>query len=273
MDHTDLGRWIASYAAAWEERDPDAVAPLFSDDATYRSVIFNEAHQGRVGVHSYWTSATSYSSEISVRMGTPIADGDRVALEWWTTMIDEGEEITLPGVLLLLFDPSGRCTSLREYWAFQPGHAEPYDGWGEVSPGDTERTRADQERWADGYRSAWLAGDAEAAAELCAEDVIYRTEVLRPPTIGREAVQVYTQQAYESESDMKVSFGRPFADGGTAAVEWWFTYTDLEADPPAQATLAGCSVQTFAPDGLVQTSRDYWRIGEGIHEPPPEWGT
>ena len=56
--------------------------------------------------------------------------GEKVAVEWWTTMWAEGEEITIPGCLLLRFAPDGRCEELREYWHVEPGGHEPPDGWG-----------------------------------------------------------------------------------------------------------------------------------------------
>jgi hypothetical protein len=52
-------------------------------------------------------------------------------VEWWATMRDEGEEITLPGCLLLRFASDGRCAALREYWHVEPGRHEPHEGWGE----------------------------------------------------------------------------------------------------------------------------------------------
>jgi hypothetical protein len=63
-------------------------------------------------------------------MGRPFVDGARVAVEWWTTMIDDGEERTLPGCLLLRFDADGRCGDLREYWNLEAGRREPFAGWG-----------------------------------------------------------------------------------------------------------------------------------------------
>ena len=64
-------------------------------------------------------------------MGRPFVDGDRAAVEWWTTMDDSDDgEVTLPGCLLLRFAPDGRCTALREYWHLEPGRHEPHDGWG-----------------------------------------------------------------------------------------------------------------------------------------------
>ena len=64
-------------------------------------------------------------------MGTPFVAGDLVAVEWWTTMVDDGVQITLPGCLLLRFAPDGRCRTLREYWNLEPGLHDPHPGWGE----------------------------------------------------------------------------------------------------------------------------------------------
>jgi nuclear transport factor 2 (NTF2) superfamily protein len=125
-----LAQWIEGYKNAWEQRDPVAVSGLFSPSATYRSNIFEDAHQGRKGVEAYWQSVTSSQSEVRVRMGRPFVDGSRVAVEFWTTMRVEGEEVTLPGCLLLDFDDDGLCSHLREYWHYQPGLFQPPTGWG-----------------------------------------------------------------------------------------------------------------------------------------------
>jgi hypothetical protein len=63
-------------------------------------------------------------------MGAPFAGGDRVAVEWWATMVDDDGEYTLPGCLLLELAPDGRCRSLREYWNLEQGRREPFPGWG-----------------------------------------------------------------------------------------------------------------------------------------------
>ena len=56
--------------------------------------------------------------------------GDLITVEWCTTMISEGEEVTLPGCLLLAFEADGRCSDLREYWNFTLGRREPFEDWG-----------------------------------------------------------------------------------------------------------------------------------------------
>jgi hypothetical protein len=44
----------------------------------------------------------------------------------------------------------------------------------------------------------------------------------------------------------------------------------LEEDQPA--TLIGCSILTFTPDGLVATGRDYWFLEPGTYPPFEGWG-
>ncbi|HEX8781139.1 MAG TPA: nuclear transport factor 2 family protein, partial [Nocardioides sp.] len=120
-----LEDWIEAYRRAWEDRDAEAAASLFTPDATYRSNIFEDPYQGRDGVHTYWETVTSTQSDARVRMGRPFADGDRVALEFWTNMKVDGAEVTLPGCLLLDFDDEGQCRRLREYWHYEPGTTDP----------------------------------------------------------------------------------------------------------------------------------------------------
>lgn len=131
MLSTDLANeWADAYRKAWETADPEAAAALFTDDATYRSEIFEEPHRDRSGVFEYWTGVTSAQSEVTVRMGRPFVDGQRVAVEFWTNMVVEGSPVTLAGCLLLTLDDSGLCSDLREYWHFTDGDHRPPEGWG-----------------------------------------------------------------------------------------------------------------------------------------------
>lgn len=123
--------WVDAYGRAWRDKDADAVVGLFTEDASYRSSPFRDPSVGSTGIHAYWTRATSTQEDADVRMGRPVVAGDRVVVEWWATMRDEGEEITLPGCLVLRFAADGRCAALREYWHVEPGLHEPHPGWGE----------------------------------------------------------------------------------------------------------------------------------------------
>jgi ketosteroid isomerase-like protein len=55
---SELSNWLEAYGAAWETRDADAAAKIFSEDATYRVTPYEEPHKGRSGVHDYWAGVT-----------------------------------------------------------------------------------------------------------------------------------------------------------------------------------------------------------------------
>jgi hypothetical protein len=125
--------WIDAYADAWRERDPDAAAALFTESCSYRPHPLQEAYRGSEGVRSYWADVTSTQDAVDVRMGKPVAsaDGRRAAVEFWVRMRSSGDEVTLVGILFLLFADDGRCEDLRETWVFEPGDHAPHAGWGD----------------------------------------------------------------------------------------------------------------------------------------------
>jgi hypothetical protein len=125
-----VSEWLAEYRRAWIERDPDAAAALFTEYALYREQPYDEPFVGPSRVRDYWARVTATQEAVELEYGTPIVDGDRVAVEWWVTMVNGGAEITLAGSFMLKFDDSGLCRELREYWHVGEGRQSPPAGWG-----------------------------------------------------------------------------------------------------------------------------------------------
>ena len=99
-------QWIERYRQAWETADEDEIVDLFTPDASYRSSVFREPMTGTEAIREYWRRGAGSQREVVVRMGRPVVTEARVAVEWWTTMVDPDEgQITLPGCLLLRFAP------------------------------------------------------------------------------------------------------------------------------------------------------------------------
>jgi ketosteroid isomerase-like protein len=130
MDERWAHRWIKDYGEAWRGGDDEALGELFTQDAVYRSSPFREPELGRDAIRAYWRRSTSTQAGLALRFGEPVVRGNRVAVEWWAQMSDEGRPITLPGALLLRFAAGGRCEELREYWHLEEGSHEPPEGWG-----------------------------------------------------------------------------------------------------------------------------------------------
>ena len=55
---------------------------------------------------------------------------DRVAVEYWVTLVEEGKDVALAGCSVLKLDRDARCTELRDYWAMPDGGRVPPTGWG-----------------------------------------------------------------------------------------------------------------------------------------------
>ncbi len=123
--------WLDGYRKAWIDRNPDAAAALFTEDATYAEQPYQSAFAGRDGIRAYWSRVTGQQANVEMRYGTPITVGGRTVVEWWTTLTNDGAPITLAGAFILDFDASGLCRGLREYWHFVEGTQQPRSGWGE----------------------------------------------------------------------------------------------------------------------------------------------
>jgi hypothetical protein len=124
--------WVDAYASAWRERDPDAAAALFTEDALYRDHPTGEPHRGPDGVRSYWADVTSTQESPNVLMGAPIVSADerRAAVEFWVRMLNSGQPVSVIGILFLRFAGDGRCEELREAWHFEAADHAPPEGWG-----------------------------------------------------------------------------------------------------------------------------------------------
>jgi hypothetical protein len=90
-----------------------------------------------------------------VRFGAPVVDGDRVAVEWWTTMRAGGSPLTLVGCLVLAFAGDGRCRELRECWDLAEGLVDPPAGRGDLGPDAGNGAAGHARRWAAGHERAW----------------------------------------------------------------------------------------------------------------------
>jgi hypothetical protein len=92
----ELTDWIEGYRRAWETSDTELLLTLFTEDASYRSNPFEESHVGHDGIRAYWDGVTGQQRDARVSMGRPFVDGNRVAVEWWTTMVSEARRSRSP---------------------------------------------------------------------------------------------------------------------------------------------------------------------------------
>jgi uncharacterized protein (TIGR02246 family) len=103
--------WVEGYGRAWEAGDVDAFLELFTEDVRYFSHPFRDPHLGREGLRAY-AAGNPDQTDVQVRVGEPMVEGDRAAFEWWAP----GGGGTLAGCSIVRFGPDGRCEEHQEYW-------------------------------------------------------------------------------------------------------------------------------------------------------------
>jgi ketosteroid isomerase-like protein len=131
IDRARAAAFVAGYGHAWQTRDFSGFVDLFSDDVVYVAHATQETVVGRAALADYIRKEAADQGEASIRMGSPVIDGDHVAAEFWVTRTNEGEHWTTAGCFIARLGPDGRCTYFREYWFDVEGHISAYEGWGE----------------------------------------------------------------------------------------------------------------------------------------------
>jgi hypothetical protein len=131
IDRQRAAAFVEGYGRTWESWDIPGLVDLFSDEVVYVAHATEETVVGRTALTSYIRKEAAEQGRVSVRMGTPVIDGDRVAAEFWVTATSGSREATIVGSLIAHLAPEGRCDFFREYWFDVEGHTSAYNGWGE----------------------------------------------------------------------------------------------------------------------------------------------
>ena len=122
-------RWAETWNRAWAEKDVEAIASLYAEDALYRALVFREPDRGVEGVRRYLRENFAVEDDVECWFGEPIATGDRAAVEWWATWVEDGQRLTLAGATILRFDDEGRVVDHRDYWNQVERREPPFAGW------------------------------------------------------------------------------------------------------------------------------------------------
>jgi ketosteroid isomerase-like protein len=124
--------FVEGYGRTWEGWDFAAWLDLFTDDVVYIEHPTQQPVVGRAALEAYVRKEAAEQGSVSVRVGLPVVEGDRVAGEFWVTSTEASEPMTLVGGFIARLEPDGRCSHFREYWFYVEGEATPpYKGWGE----------------------------------------------------------------------------------------------------------------------------------------------
>jgi hypothetical protein len=114
----DLSLWLDAYGQAWEGRDPDAAASLFTDEATYQWGPFEEPLRGRDAIRERWASAVAAQADVSFGHEPLAVSEGRGFARWWVSFAVPvaRQRVRLEGIFQVALDDGGSCNEFREWW-------------------------------------------------------------------------------------------------------------------------------------------------------------
>lgn len=121
-----LTDWLDAYGEAWESRDPDKAASLFTEDSSYQVTPYENPHVGQDGVRQYWATVTASQRNIEFEHRALSFSGNTGIVHWSAQFdVEPGDtHIELDGIFVLEFDEGGKCRRLREWWHLRSQTAE-----------------------------------------------------------------------------------------------------------------------------------------------------
>jgi ketosteroid isomerase-like protein len=119
-DHAAVNRWVAGYEAAWRAPGTDALAGLFTEDASYLRSPYEEPITGLDAIRRMWEEDRDSPDEVfTLATGIVAADGAAAVVR---AEVRYGDPVSQEyrDLWVLRFGEDGRCTWFEE-WPFWPG--------------------------------------------------------------------------------------------------------------------------------------------------------
>ncbi len=119
LSRATFREWMQGYGQAWQRRDPETAAKLFTHDALYYWTPFDEPKRGREGIAAAWREATSRQRNVEFSFEVLAVTG-RLGIASWHTALERratARRVELDGILAAEFDSdSALCRVFREWW-------------------------------------------------------------------------------------------------------------------------------------------------------------
>jgi ketosteroid isomerase-like protein len=120
MDHAGFKKWMDAYRRAYERRDPDAAARLFTDDATYQWGPFGDLLRGPEAIRERWASAVGDDRETDFEFAYEVlAVTDELGIAHWmasASVPSEHRRLLYDGIFAVALGEDDLCLQFREWW-------------------------------------------------------------------------------------------------------------------------------------------------------------
>jgi len=110
--------------------------------------------------------------------------------------------------------------------------------------------------WLEAYGRAWTERDAQAAADLFAQDGTYQVTPFGEPMRGRSAIFDYWVRVTETEQDVQFGYEILALTRDVGIARWWASF--LIVPQGLHTKLDGIFLITLDRDGRCQALREWW---------------
>ena len=120
MSHDDVRAWIDAYVEAWRTYDPETIAALFAEGATYAYHPYDEGDEvvrGREAIVANWLEERDEPGTWEARLGPLVVEGNQAVAEG-TISYANGDFFW--NLWTLRFDEGGRCAEFVEWFMVEP---------------------------------------------------------------------------------------------------------------------------------------------------------
>ena len=118
MNEQQFKTWLDLYAEAFERKEADAAARLFTSDATYQWGPFGELLHGPSEIRAKWAAAMDRSGQATCEFEI-LAITEPLSFARWLasyTYAAEQRRVHYDGVFAVQLTPAGLCSEFREWW-------------------------------------------------------------------------------------------------------------------------------------------------------------
>jgi uncharacterized protein (TIGR02246 family) len=118
VDRAQLADWVERYEEAWRAPGTEALAELFTEEASYSTAPYSEPHHGIDAIREMWDAERSADQEFTMEAEIVATDGEvgvvRVQVEYRQPRDQQYRDLWV-----VRLDRDGRCSAFEE-WPFWP---------------------------------------------------------------------------------------------------------------------------------------------------------
>jgi ketosteroid isomerase-like protein len=120
MDRDHVSTWVNRYERAWRSPGTDALADLFTEDASYSKAPYRESLRGLPAIAEMWEAERDGPDEVFTMRAEVVAEqGDRGVARVHVVYGDPPQR-EYRDLWVITFDEAGRATVFEE-WPFSSG--------------------------------------------------------------------------------------------------------------------------------------------------------